>query len=103
MNIKDTKAFIKITKKKILIIFTCDLYHRCFFMTTRKTKRTENWTKSRDYLLGSLFSTILTAITDPKDNKAIRIKTDPDYAKTTERKKGRWQNQATTTTYSSRI
>ena len=72
-------------------------------MTTRKTKRTERWTKSRDYLLGSLFSTILTAITDPKDNKAIRIKTDPDYAKTTERKKGRWQNQATTTTYSSRI
>lgn len=54
-------------------------------------------------MLGSLFSTILTAITDPKDNKAIRIKTDPGYAKTTERKKGRWQNQATTTAYRSRI
>ena len=72
--------------------------------TTWKTNtRQQSWTKSSDYLLGSLFSTILTALTDPKDDKAIRIKTDPDYAKATERKKGRWQNQATTTTYSSRI
>lgn len=71
-------------------------------MTTWKTKRTENWTKSRDYLLGSLFSTILTAITDPKDNKAIRIKTDPAYWKSTEWKE--WRKQGTTsTTYRSRI
>ena len=70
-------------------------------MTTRKTKRTESWTKSRDYLLGSLFSTILTALTDPKDDKAIKIKTDPAYWKATEWKKGR--QTATSTTYSSRI
>lgn len=30
-------------------------------------------------MLGSFFSTVLTAITDPKDDKAIRIKTDPAY------------------------
>lgn len=73
-------------------------------MTTRKTKRTESWTKSRDYLLGSLFSTILTALTDPKDDKAIKIKTDPAYWKATEWKKWRRQGTTSTTTiYSSRI
>lgn len=36
-------------------------------------------TKSRKYVLGSFFSTILTAITDPKDWKAIKIKCDPAY------------------------
>ena len=30
-------------------------------------------------MLGSFFSTVLTAIIDPKDDKAIRIKTDPAY------------------------
>ena len=30
-------------------------------------------------MLGSFFESILTAILDPKDNKAIRIKTDPAY------------------------
>lgn len=48
------------------------------------TAWTDSWrdrykTKSRKYMLGSFFSTILTAITDPKDDKAIRIKTDPAY------------------------
>jgi hypothetical protein len=36
-------------------------------------------TKGRDYSLGSFFSTVLTAITDPKDNKGIKIKCDPAY------------------------
>jgi len=69
-------------------------------MTTRKGRakvettwgnndRVEHWTKSRDYLLWSLFVTILTAITDPKDDHAIRIKTDPSYRETTKWKKGR--------------
>jgi hypothetical protein len=44
-------------------------------------------------MLGSLFETILTAITDPKDDYAIRIKTDPSYKETTKWKRGR---QATT-------
>ena len=30
-------------------------------------------------MLGSFFSTILTAITDPKDDKALGIKCDPAY------------------------
>lgn len=30
-------------------------------------------------MLGSFFSTVLTAITDPKDDKALRIKCDPAY------------------------
>ena len=30
-------------------------------------------------MLGSFFATILTAITDPKDWKAIKIKCDPAY------------------------
>ena len=41
--------------------------------------RVKHWTKSRDYMLGSFFETVLTAILDPKDDKAIRIKTDPAY------------------------
>lgn len=36
-------------------------------------------TKSRDYVLGSFFDTVLTAITDPKDWYGIKIKTDPAY------------------------
>ena len=36
-------------------------------------------TRGRDYMLGSFFSTVLTAITDPKDDKAIGIKCDPEY------------------------
>ena len=30
-------------------------------------------------MLGSFFELIKTAILDPKDNKAIRIKSDPGY------------------------
>ena len=41
--------------------------------------RVKHMTHKRDYMLGSFFATILTAITDPKDNYALRIKTDPDY------------------------
>lgn len=41
--------------------------------------RVKHWTKSRYYMLGSFFELVLTAITDPKDDKAIRIKTDPAY------------------------
>ena len=41
--------------------------------------RVKHWTKSRNYMLGSFFETVLTAILDPKDDKAIRIKTDPAY------------------------
>ena len=47
--------------------------------TTWTSNRTKNWTKSRDYMLGSFFSTVLKAITDPKDDKALGIKTDPAY------------------------
>ena len=36
-------------------------------------------TKSRNYALWSFFSTVLTAITDPKDWMWIKIKTDPAY------------------------
>ena len=72
-------------------------------MTTETTwkswERAKSWTKSRDYLLGSLFSTILTALTDPKDDKALRIKTNPAYA---EKTKWKGRNQVTTT-YRSRI
>ena len=62
-----------------------------FFMIVRKnreensdtswkiTSRDRYKTKSRDYALGSFFSTILTAITDPKDWYGIKIKTDPAY------------------------
>jgi hypothetical protein len=41
--------------------------------------RDKHKTKSRKYMLGSFFELILTAITDPKDDKAIRIKSDPAY------------------------
>ena len=30
-------------------------------------------------MLGSFFSNILTALTDPKDSKALKIKADPSY------------------------
>ena len=71
-------------------------------MTTWKSSsRKQSQTKSNDYLLWSLFATILTAITDSKDDKAIKIKTEPSYWKATEWKKGR--QTATSTTYSSRI
>jgi hypothetical protein len=73
-------------------------------MTTWKSSsRKQSQTKSRDYLLWSLFATILTAITDSKDDKAIKIKTDPSYWKTTEWKEGRRQTATSTTTYTSRI
>ena len=36
-------------------------------------------TKSRNYALGSFFELIKTAITDPKDWKALGIKCDPAY------------------------
>lgn len=42
-------------------------------------ERVKHWTKSRNYMLGSFFELVLTAILDPKDNKAIRIKSDPAY------------------------
>jgi hypothetical protein len=41
-------------------------------------------TKKRDYMLGSFFTQVLTAITDTKDWKAIRIKTDPRYIRDSE-------------------
>lgn len=48
--------------------------------TSWTTKPRERYmTKSRDYMLGSFFSTLLTAITDPKDDKALGIKCDPAY------------------------
>lgn len=59
-------------------------------MIVRKSRPTVNisWkdngrekymTKGRDYMLGSFLSTVLTALTDPKDDKALWIKTDPAY------------------------
>ena len=67
--------------------------------TWKSSNRKESWTKSRDYLLWSLFTAILTALTDPKDDKALRIKTNPAYA---EKTKWKGRNQVTTT-YRSRI
>jgi len=48
------------------------------------TEWKDNWrdkrkTRSRNYMLGSFFTQVLTAITDTKDWKAIKIKTDPAY------------------------
>jgi len=51
-------------------------------------------TKSRKYALGSFFTTVLTAITDPKDWKGIRIKCDPAYLADSE---FRVREEATTT------
>lgn len=61
-----------------------------FFMIVRKSRekadtswsensRDKRKTKSRAYALGSFFDTLKTAITDPKDNKALWIKCDPAY------------------------
>ena len=47
--------------------------------TTWEEDRKEHWYMSRKYMLGSFFELLLTAITDPKDNKAIKIKCDPAY------------------------
>lgn len=47
--------------------------------TTWEEDRKEHWYKSRKYMLGSFFELLLTAITDPKDWKAIRLKSDPPY------------------------
>lgn len=41
--------------------------------------RVKHMTNSRNYMLGSFFTQLLTAIIDPKDDYAIRIKTDPAY------------------------
>lgn len=48
--------------------------------------REKYMTKSRKYMLGSFFSTVLTAITDPKDDKALGIKCDPAYVADSEYK-----------------
>jgi len=69
-----------------------------FLIMGRRKNRTESnnseWkisdrinqqTKSRNYMLGSFFESLLTAILDPKDNKAIRIKTNPAYFENPER------------------
>ena len=61
--------------------------------------RVKHWTKSRNYMLGSFFELVLTAITDPKDDKALKIKTNPAYADKTKRR-GRQQVE---TSYRSRI
>ena len=45
----------------------------------KMSDRINQQTKSRNYMLGSFSESLLTAILDPKDNKAIRIKTDPAY------------------------
>ena len=50
-------------------------------------------------MLGSFFETILTAITDPKDDKALRIKCDPAYLADSEYK-GR---EEVTTSWKSRF
>lgn len=53
--------------------------------TDWKANGRDKWkTKSRKYMLWSFFATILTAITDTKDWKAIRIKCDPRYIQDSE-------------------
>ena len=59
--------------------------------TEVNTSRKDNWrinfaTKSRDYALWSFFSSILTYITDPKDDMGIWIKTDPAYLEDSKRR-----------------
>lgn len=53
--------------------------------TQRTTDRYERWPKSRDYVLGSFFGSLLTTLTDPKDWKAMIIKSDPVYFSNTKR------------------
>ena len=57
-------------------------------MTTvwKDSQRKKDQTKCRDYSLGSFFSSILTAISDPKDGKGLLVKTNPPYAKDARRK-----------------
>ena len=65
----------------------------------KSSSREKYKTKSRKYMLGSFFETILTAITDPKDDKALRIKCDPAYLADSEYK-GR---EEVTTSWKSRF
>ena len=47
---------------------------------SRKDNRREDFaTKSRDYALWSFFSSVLTLITDPKDDYGLEIKCGPAY------------------------
>lgn len=48
-------------------------------ITIWRENRKAHATYSRKYMLWSFFEQLLTAILDPKDSKAIRIKTDPKY------------------------
>ena len=43
------------------------------------SSRNSRKTKRRSYMLWSFFALIRTAITDPKDDKALGIKCDPAY------------------------
>ena len=65
----------------------------------KDNSRDKRKTKSRKYMLGSFFSTVLTAITDPKDDKALRIKCDPAYLADSEY----WVREEATTTWKSRF
>ena len=47
--------------------------------TDWKRDREKHATHKRDYMLWSFFESILTAILDPKDWYALRIKSNPDY------------------------
>ena len=69
-------GYDKSTKKEILIIMPPTLYWWLFWMIVWKSREEVNtaWTE-----LGSFFTMVLTAITDTKDWKAIKIKTDPAY------------------------
>lgn len=74
-------------------------------MSTWRVKReeiTNKWIQDRDkhgytsrkYMLWSFFETLLTAILDPKDWKAIRIKTDPAYLADPEfRNRTEWESR----------
>ena len=43
------------------------------------SSRNSRKTKRRSYILWSFFTLIKTALTDPKDDKALGIKCDPAY------------------------
>jgi len=43
------------------------------------SSRNAHKTKRRSYMLWSFFTLIKTALTDPKDDKALGIKCDPAY------------------------
>jgi len=65
----------------------------------KDNSRDKRKTKSRKYMLGSFFELVKTALTDPKDNKALWIKCDPAYLADSEY----WVREEANTTWKTRF